>query len=424
MASPLSFARLLLLTSALIAPSGMAAAQETPDQAETMATETATPDPQEMDASGAAPATAPAEDESAETETEVSIPGTIVVVGRRNANVQKAAPAVVSVLSSADIQRTGEGDIAGALSRVTGLSVVGNGFVYVRGLGDRYSLALLNGSPLPSPEPLKRVVPLDLFPTSVVASSLVQKSYSANFPGEFGGGVINLTTKSTPNEDFLSISGGIGGNSETSRQLGYTYYGSSTDWTGFDNGNRDYPAVLDAFLASGERIGNVDSQAIGKALVSSRSVLVQRNNDIPFNFSAEISAGKTIEIGSSELGIIASAGFSNKWRTRQTLQQTAQDAALTAVDTDFTKVQTDNRVVVNGLLGFGLEFGRNKLRWTNVYVRDTLKQASLSTGVKNNSIVGADYMDQSTAWYERQLIDTQLVGEFDLDGLSVDIRAA
>ncbi|MGD9811772.1 MAG: TonB-dependent receptor, partial [Sphingobium sp.] len=91
---------------------------------------------------------------------------------------------------------------------------------------------------------------------------------------------------------------------------------------------------------------------------------------------------------------------------------------------DFTKVQTDNRVVVNGLLGFGLEFGRNKLRWTNVYVRDTLKQARLSTGVKTNSIVGADFMDQSTAWYERQLIVTLLVGEFDLDGVSVDIRAA
>src|SRR3546814_18004177 len=67
--------------------------------------------------------------------------------------------------------------------------------LYVRGLGDRYSLALLNGSPLPSPEPLKRVIPLDIFPSNVIDSTLVQKSYSATFPGEFGGGVINLTTK-------------------------------------------------------------------------------------------------------------------------------------------------------------------------------------------------------------------------------------
>ena len=101
---------------------------------------------------------------------------------------------------------TGEGDIAGALGRTTGLAVVGNGNVFVRGLGDRYSLALLNGLPLPSPQPLSRVVPLDIFPTNIVASSLVQKSYSANFPGEFGGGVINLTTRAVPDESFVKIS--------------------------------------------------------------------------------------------------------------------------------------------------------------------------------------------------------------------------
>src|SRR3546814_11126429 len=113
-----------------------------------------------------------------------------------------------------------------------------------RGLGDRYSLALLNGSPLPSPEPLKRVVPLDIFPTNVIDSTLVQKSYSVNFPGEFGGGVINLTTKSTPRETFLTFSGGIGWASETTNELGYTYYGSDTDWTGFDHGTPPVPPPL------------------------------------------------------------------------------------------------------------------------------------------------------------------------------------
>ncbi len=410
MATPLSLARLLLLSTALVTPPAIAQ-------------DSAADEPESVVAQPEGAADDGTTDESEFSQSDVSIPGAIIVTGRRNANVQQAAPAVVSVLSSADIQRTGEGDIAGALSRVTGLSVVGNGFVYVRGLGDRYSLALLNGSPLPSPEPLKRVVPLDLFPTNIVASSLVQKSYSANFPGEFGGGVINLTTKSTPDEDFISIKGGIGGNSETTGQLGYTYYGSKTDWTGFDNGNRDVPPALADFLASGQRIGDVDSPEIAKQLITARNVLVQRNDKLPPNFSAEINAGKKLYIGDTELGIIASAAFSNKWRTRSTLNQTAQNADLSATDTDFTKVLTDNRIVVNGLLGFGLEFGRNKIRWTNLYVRDTLKQASLAAGSKPNTFVGADYLQQSTSWYERQLIDTQLVGEFDLDGLSLDLRA-
>ena len=90
-----------------------------------------------------------------ETLVDVDLPGgEVVVLGRRQRDLQQGTTQVVSVLSNEDISRTGEGDIAGALGRVTGLSVVGGGFVYVRGLGDRYSLALLNGSPLPSPEPL------------------------------------------------------------------------------------------------------------------------------------------------------------------------------------------------------------------------------------------------------------------------------
>ena len=113
-------------------------------------------------------------------QAEIDVPGgAIVVLGRTEGSIQRTTTQVVSVLTNEDIARTGEGDIAGALGRVTGLTVVGDGFVYVRGLGDRYSLALLNGSPLPSPEPLRRAVPLDLFPSDVIASSLVQKTYSA-----------------------------------------------------------------------------------------------------------------------------------------------------------------------------------------------------------------------------------------------------
>ena len=90
------------------------------------------------------------------SEVDIDLVGEVVVVGRKDQNLQQATTQVIAVLSAEDIARTGDGDVAGALSRVTGLSVAGNGFVYVRGLGDRYSQAYLNGSPLPSPEPLRR----------------------------------------------------------------------------------------------------------------------------------------------------------------------------------------------------------------------------------------------------------------------------
>lgn len=398
-------ATLLLLTSALVAP-GAVFAQDVPAEENPVAAEDA-----ELPAEGGA-TEEPVEEEA----VDISIPGGegIIVQGSRTRNVEKSAPEVVSVLSSADIARTGEGDIAGALQRVTGLSVVGSGYVYVRGLGDRYSLALLNGSPLPSPEPLKRVVPLDLFPTSVIASSLVQKSYSANFPGEFGGGVINLTTKAIPNESFLTIGGSVSGNSETTNELGYTHYGSSMDWTGFTNSNRDLPPALVAYLNSGNRIssGTVDTQAIGAQIINGRNSVIQRNDHLPPNGSRGITGGTSFDVSDdTTIGVIANFGYSNKWRTRDALQQTASTLDLSQLDQDFQRVTTDNRIVVNGLLGFGIEAGEHKLRWTNLFIRDTLKQTRLGVGTRQSLSPVATLMQQDTAWFERQLFSSQVVSE-------------
>lgn len=416
-------ARLFLISSALIAPSmavaqaGGSAVPPTGDQVQAGQVQAET-----------GQVVTPAETTVEEQESpDVSIPGgnEIIVVGRRDANVARTTPQVVSILSSADIARTGDGNIAGALSRITGLSVVGNGFVYVRGLGDRYSSALLNGSPLPSPEPLRRVVPLDLFPSSIIASSMVQKSYSVNFPGEFGGGIINLTTKSAPKEAFLSVGGNIGLDTETTGHLGYTYYGTKSDWTGFGNGDRSVPPLLQSFFDSGKRISDsgVDQQAIAGQLITGNNALVQRNTQLPTNTAASMSGGASFDAGDATIGVIATAGYSNKWRTRDIIQQTANTLDLSSTDRDFRRVVTDNRVVVNGLLGLSAEFGRNKIRATGLYIRDTLKQARLGLGSLNSDSPGVSFLEQDTVWFARQLIDGQLVGELKLsDKLSLDLR--
>ncbi|MBS7671275.1 TonB-dependent receptor domain-containing protein [Croceicoccus gelatinilyticus] len=370
----------------------------------------------------------PAQDELGE-ETydegpDVSIPGgAIIVTGRRNRDPVRASTQVVSVLSAEDIARTGEGDIAGALSRVTGLTVVGSGRVYVRGLGDRYSLAMLNGLPLPSPEPLSRVVPLDIFPTNVIASSLVQKTYSANFPGEFGGGVINLTTRAIPDESFVKISASAGGDTRTLGRDGLTYYGSDFDWVGFDNGNRDIPSNLQNFIDSGERLQNVTTdvqEGIASQLWPLNLSTVTRDGDLPPNFSGSVTAGTSLDVGSDGiLGVVATAGIKNSWRNRSIRSQRA-NTDLSQLSDDWTTFVTDNRVLVNALLGVGLDIGDHTLRWTNLYIRDTLKQASLGVGYAYEDEY--DLIEQNTAWYERQLIDSQFVGEFEFGRFSLDVR--
>ena len=366
--------------------------------------------------------------EDAEGEIDVEMPG-VTVSAVRERNVQKSTTEVISVLSAEDIARTGEGDIAGALSRVTGVSVVGDGFVYVRGLGDRYSLALLNGLPLPSPEPLRRAVPLDLFPTSVVASSLVQKTYSPSFTGEFGGGVINLTTLSAPKTPFFSASVGMSGDTETTRNLGYDYYGGKYDWSGYDRGNRDTPPALAAFLSSGERMssGAVDTGAIAAEFVRPDNALVQRLDNVPFNYSANVSAGEGWLVGDSDarLGVIGTVGFSNSWRTRANLEQTPGSFDLSFIDHDYQRVSTENRAVTNGMLGVSYEFGAgSKLRWTSLYVHDSLKRTSLAMGHENSQRLGADFLEQTTGWYERQLLGTQVTADIKLDPLTIGTRAS
>jgi len=370
---------------------------------------------------------AAAEGEVVEEVVDVDTIGEIVIVGRRDRNLQQATNVVLSVLSAEDIARTGEGDVAGALSRVTGLSVANNGFVYVRGLGDRYSQALLNGSPLPSPEPLRRAVPLDIFPTDVISSSLVQKSYSANLPGEFGGGLINLTTLTVPKAPFLKFGIGVSGDTETSGQIGYSHYGSKYDALGMDRGIRKIPPAMAAFIASGDKLssGKIDTGDIAKQFLNTRTGVVQFNDKMPVNASASLTGGTSRIIGDGELGIVATAGYSNAWSTKDNTEQTAADAALALIDKNYREVSTENRIVVNGLLGLGYEFGEgNKLRWTNLIVRDTIKRTALAEGIQSSQKTGFDFIEQNTGWYEREVWSSQLSGGLNFDPFKVDARVA
>ncbi|MEA3014597.1 MAG: hypothetical protein QOD42_3142, partial [Sphingomonadales bacterium] len=249
---------------------------------------------------------APPATEEDNQQVEVSAPGADIVVTGTRGNVVRQTPQVVSILSGADIARTGEGDIAGALQRVTGLSVVGNGFVFVRGLGDRYSLALLNGSPLPSPEPLRRVVPLDIFPTGVIASALVQKSYSVNYPGEFGGGVINLTTRAIPRETFISLGTSATWDVETTNQLGYSYDGGDYDYVGYDDGTRDFPLALGSVARAGtfSTTSAAERRDFAASLSNAPTTLMQRLDHTPANFGIDFSAGTSRDLGGARIGMI------------------------------------------------------------------------------------------------------------------------
>ena len=162
---------------------------------------------------------------------------------------QRRATNVISGVSAEEISRSPDSNAADAVRRVTGTSLVDDKYVYVRGLGERYSTAQLDGVSLPTPEPDKRVLPLDIFPASMVESLFTVKSYTADLPGDFAGGLVDIQTKDIPDQSFFSFSTGTGYHENLGDMDRPTYTGGDLDWLGFDDGTRGLPDAFPSDIA-------------------------------------------------------------------------------------------------------------------------------------------------------------------------------
>ena len=167
-------------------------------------------------------------------------------------SMQQGAPSVSDGISAEQISRSPDSDAGDAVARVTGVSVVDNKFVIVRGLGERYSTTLLNGSELASPEPAKKVVPMDIFPASLLESVVTTKTATPDKPGDFAGGAVEIRTKEFPESRVLEFETSFGYNSLSTFDMLPVLGRSGTDLLGFDNANRGRPTSLDSevFLES------------------------------------------------------------------------------------------------------------------------------------------------------------------------------
>ena len=155
------------------------------------------------------------------------------------------AVAVSDAISAEAISRSGSGDAAAAMTKVTGAAVVGGRYVYIRGLGDRYANTTLNGSVLPSADPDRKAFQLDLFPAALLEHIVTLKTFTPDKPGDFSGGLIDVATKSFPESFTLQLSATLGYDDQTSGRADFlTYPGSETDWWGRDSGTRALPDIL------------------------------------------------------------------------------------------------------------------------------------------------------------------------------------
>ncbi len=327
----------------------------------------------------------------------------IVVSGRQRSAANEIlqerldSEVVSDLISSEQISRVGDSTVSTALRRLPGVTLVGDQFIYIRGLGERYSSTTVNGAYVPSPDLTRNVIPMDLFPSEIVDSLSIQKGYSADQPAAFGGGNVDIRTRAIPDDFEFNVQFGLGTNSENSDD-GITYPGGSDDDLGTDDGTRALPreirdaiqtyrgnisatSILNTLQMDGELHTLEEAQEINRQLATSLYRDVDfRSKSVEPDKSAELSVGNSWYLGGAEqwqVGFLALGDYKNSWRNRDRTIRSVSDP-VNDVDEQF---RTTNQVVTTGSLGFGIDFAKeHRVEATGIYLRNTEDEASLSTG--------------------------------------------
>jgi outer membrane receptor protein involved in Fe transport len=223
---------------------------------------------------------------------------------------RRVAATLNDAISAREISRDTNSNAAGVLQRVVGISIVQDKFVYVRGLGERYSNTVLNDAVLPTTEPDRRTVPMDLIPGSLLDNVKVLKSFTPDQPGEFSGGLVKIQATEFPSAGTLKISTSYGFNSLTSFKDFMTYPGDRLDWLGFGTGRRALPGIIpNQRLRRGNPIvpgfTAQELQTFGRAF---ENIWEPRDSTARLNQSYSVSGGTTI----GKLGLVGALTYSNK----------------------------------------------------------------------------------------------------------------
>ena len=338
--------------------------------------------------------------------------------------LQRKAFTIQDGISAQEISRFGSNNAAESMKRVTGASVVEGKYVFVRGLGDRYTSAQLNGQNLPSTDPYRNSMQLDLIPSNLLDNVIASKTFTPNQPGNFTGGNVNLKTKSFPDRFTLAASIGTSYNTQSSFNDRFlTHNGGDLDWLGYDDGTRAIPDVLtDLDLVASSYIrcrrdpdcAQVIDEA-ANALNQQRTPNLKRSL---FNHSAAFSIGNQYNLGNNPLGVL----FGINYRKSYSFYENGdfQYWELTdpnAENLNSNRTLVDNRGTETPQIGgmFNLSYkigGANKLSFIALYNHVANKDSRYLVGPFPAIISGnGQFETRALRFRERAFQNYQLSGE-------------
>ena len=330
---------------------------------------------------------------------------------------------ITDSISTEEISKLPDSSAAQAIKRVTGVSIVGGKYVFVRGLGERYSNTLLNNVEIPSPEPNRRVVPMDIFPASLLASLQTVKTFSPDQPGGFAGGSVQVFTKDFPVALMMSLSLSTGYNTQTTGVDGLSYPGGSLDFLGFDDGTRELPELIqnkaeDIPIRERGRFSKFgftpsEIQEFGREFSNVWSPVRQ---SIPINQGYKFSLGNSSKLFGKEFGYLGVISYGNSHSYNTQVRKAFRiglNETLSPV-TDYTIEQSGNEVDWGSVLNASLRFSPKHLISLRTLTTHAAEDQT-RTWEGFNSDRNTDLRSARLQYVERQLFSGQLAGHHGFD---------
>jgi hypothetical protein len=312
---------------------------------------------------------------------------------------QKNATTVSDGISAESIKRTPDRSTSDVLKRISGASIQDNKFAVIRGLNDRYNAAYINGAPLPSSESDRKAFSFDIFPANMLDNLVIIKTATPELPGEFAGGIIQVNTKSIPEDNFQSISIGGGYNTITTGKEKMSYKGGKLDWLGIDDGSRAMPKGIPA-----TRFDQKLGAELAKNNVTDWTSSYEKQKP---NMSFQYSIGRNKELKNMKLGMVGAINYNNN-TVFNTMTENRYDAfASTLPDSKFINEIATNQTLFGTLLNLSLKLNENhQLSSKNLYSINSDDRFILKTGkLEGDSVI------QTARWFtSNQIFTSQLIG--------------
>lgn len=341
--------------------------------------------------------------------------------------IQRKAITVQDGISAQEISRFGSNNAAESMKRVTGASVVDGKYVFVRGLGDRYSSAQLNGMQLPSTDPYRNAMQLDLIPSNLLDNVIASKTFTPDQPGNFTGGNVNLKTKAFPERFTLAANISTSFNTQSSFQDEFlTQEGGSSDGLGFDDGTRDIPAILQSedYISQVTASANIRSRRNKElaTLVDQGANALSKQHQpststSAMNHAASFSIGNQFTIAGNPLGVLVGLNYRKSYShygdgSFKYWELTDPNAPLN-INRDLNDARSVETPQVGGMVNLSYKFlGSNKISFIGLYNHTANNDNRMLEGTFPAIISGSGvFQTRALRFLERNFVDYQLSGE-------------